>query len=351
MNGRVAELRGLRQFRLVDAAVADPGPDEVQVRIDAVGICGSDLHSYLDGGVGDTACQYPMVLGHEPAGTILRTGAAVTGWSAGDRAAFEPAIYCYHCEFCRAGHHNVCANLRFMSMPGDPGFFREYANIPAHNLVPIPVGLSTRDATIIEPLAVVLHSMQFVSLRLAETVAVFGAGPIGLMTVICLKLSGAGRVWAVEPVAARRELARQAGADAVIDPLAVDPSREILRDTGGRGVDVSIDCTATGGSTNHCLRATRNAGRVVITGIPVEREVALEMSPVRRKELAIYTVRRSNHETEAAREMLVANTARFAALITHTRPLEEISAAFEQVAQRAGGVGKLVILNPDRRAS
>ena len=215
-----------------------------------------------------------------------------------------------------------------MSMPGDPGFFRDYANIPAHNLIAIPPGMSARDATIIEPLAVVLHSMQFVALRPGETAAVFGAGPIGLMTVVCLKLAGAGR----EPVAARRELALQAGADAVLDPSAIDLSREILRDTGGRGVDVAIDCAATGGSTNNCLRATRHAGRVVVTGIPVEVQVPLEFSPMRRKELAIYTVRRSNHETEAAREMLAAN-----------RPLERIAEAFHQVEHRADGVGKLVI--------
>lgn len=344
MNVRVAELCGLRQFRLLDAALADPGPGEVQVRIDAVGICGSDLHSYAEGAVGDTPCQYPMVLGHEPAGAIVRVGAGVTGWNAGDRAAFEPAIYCYHCEFCRTGHHNVCANLRFMSMPGDPGFFRDYANIPAHNLVAIPPGMSARDATIIEPLAVVLHSMQFVALRPSETAAVFGAGPIGLMTVVCLKLAGAGRVWAIEPVAARRELALQAGADAALDPSAIDPSREILRDTGGRGVDVAIDCVAIGGSTNHCLRAARHAGRVVVTGIPVEVQVPLEFSPMRRKELVLYTVRRSNHETEAARDMLAANLPRFAAMITHTRPLDRIAEAFHQVEHRADGVGKLVIV-------
>jgi len=343
VNTRIAELCGLRQFRLLNAAVADPGPGEVQVRIDAVGICGSDLHSYADGGVGDTPCQYPMVLGHEPAGVVMKTGAGVTGWSAGDRAAFEPAIYCYHCEFCRSGHHNVCASIRFMSMQPDPGFFRDYANIPAGNLIAIPPGLSLPDATIIEPLAVVVHSMRFVALSLGETVAVFGAGPIGLMTVICLKLAGAGRVWCIEPVAARRELARQAGADAVLDPNAIDPSREILRDTGGRGVDAAIDCAAIAGTTNHCLRAVRNAGRVVITGIPVEREVPLEFSPMRRKELVIYTVRRSNHDSETAREMLVANLGRFAAMITHTRPLEHIAEAFDQVVNRADGVGKLVI--------
>jgi len=344
VKASVAELTALRQFRLMEAPLPDPAPGEVQVRIEAVGICGSDLHSYAEGAVGDTPCRYPMVLGHEPAGTVVKAGAGVSGWNAGDAAAFEPAIYCYHCEFCHTGHHNVCARLRFMSMPGDPGFFRDHANLPAANLIPIPPGLGVREATIIEPLAVVMHSMKFAALNLAETAAVFGAGPIGLMTVICLKLAGAGRVWSIEPVAARRELARAAGADAAIDPLAVDPAREILRDTGGRGVDVAIDCAAIGGSVNHCLHAARHAGRVVITGIPVEREVAVDFSPMRRKELTVYNVRRSNHESLAARDLLAANLARFAAMITHTRPLGRIAEALDMVEHRADGVGKLIIL-------
>ena len=100
----------------------------------AVGICGSDLHYFSDGGIGDARCLYPMVLGHEPAGVVRKTGPGVSGWSAGDRAILEPALYCYHCEFCMTGHHNVCANIRFMSMPDEPGFFREFVNLPARNL-------------------------------------------------------------------------------------------------------------------------------------------------------------------------------------------------------------------------
>src|SRR5690349_14198512 len=110
----VAELIAPRQFRLAEAELPAPGPGEVQVRVEAVGICGSDLHSYSEGGVGDTPCQFPMVLGHEPAGVVLQAGPGATGWSPGDRAALEPAIYCYHCEFCRTGHHNVCQHIRFM---------------------------------------------------------------------------------------------------------------------------------------------------------------------------------------------------------------------------------------------
>jgi L-iditol 2-dehydrogenase len=120
---RVAELIGPRLFRLTEAETREPGPGEVQVRVEAVGVCGSDIHAYAEGGIGPTRCSYPMVLGHEPAGVIAKVGADVSGWQTGDAVACEPALYCYHCEFCMAGRHNVCAHLRFLSTPGDPGFF------------------------------------------------------------------------------------------------------------------------------------------------------------------------------------------------------------------------------------
>src|SRR5687768_5527945 len=203
----VAELIAPREFRLAQQTLDDPGPGEVQVRVDAVGICGSDVHSYAEGAVGDTPCQFPMVLGHEPAGTILKTGPGVTRWAAGDRAAFEPAIYCYHCEFCRSGRHNICANLKFLSNPGFPGFFREFVNLPVESLFAIPPRLSMEVATLAEPLAVALHSLKFAEIKPGETVAVFGAGAIGLLTIASLKVGGAGRILVVEPVPHRRELA------------------------------------------------------------------------------------------------------------------------------------------------
>src|SRR5437870_4426674 len=138
----VAELIAPREFRLAHQTLQGPGPGEVQVRVDAVGLCGSDVHSYAEGGIGDTPCQYPMVLGHEPAGTVVKTGAGVTGWSPGDRAALEPAVYCYHCECCRAGRSNICENIRFISNPGIPGFVREFVNLPVANLFAMPPYLS-----------------------------------------------------------------------------------------------------------------------------------------------------------------------------------------------------------------
>jgi len=340
---RVAELIENRRFRIVDEPVPDPAPGEIQARVRTVGVCGSDLHYFSEGGVGDTPCVYPMVLGHEPTGEVTRTGAGVSGWQPGDLVILEPAVYCYHCELCRAGRHNLCSNLKFFSTPGTPGFFREFVNLPAHNILPLPRELDLNLGTLFEPLAIILHSMKFAAPSLGDTAAVFGAGPIGLLTVVALKLAGASRVWCVDPLPHRRELAKQMGADAMIDPTAVDPVRQIQSDTGKRGVDIAIDCASKDNTINQCLDVARSAGRVVITGIPSEAQVKLNFHVIRRKELFFYTVRRSNHETETGIQMLRENPKRFAPLITHARPLEEIEKSFHLLENYEDGVGKIVV--------
>jgi L-iditol 2-dehydrogenase len=338
-----AELYEPKRFRMVEYPLADPAPGEVQVRVQSIGICGSDVHYFSEGGIGDTPCVYPMVLGHEPAGEVVRVGAGVTGWAPGDRAALEPAIYCYHCEFCMTGRHNVCSHIRFLSTPGDPGFFREYVNLPVGNLLPLPPGVGTDEATLFEPLAVALHSMKFAALAPGENAVVFGAGPIGLLTIAVLKLCGATRIWAVEPHAHRRDMALAAGADVAIDPKQADPGKQILADTGNRGADVSIDCATKDDTMNDAIHATRNAGRVVITGIPSEARVALDFHVLRRKELTFYNVRRSAHESEVALRLLAEHPQRFAPMVTHARPLEQIESAFQMLEGYEDGAGKVVL--------
>jgi L-iditol 2-dehydrogenase len=339
-----AELIAPRQFRLLEEKIADPAAGEIQVRVDAVGVCGSDLHSYCEGAVGDTPAVYPMVLGHEPAGTVVRVGAGVSGWSAGDRAALEPALYCYHCEYCRAGRYNVCANIRFLSTIGNPGFFRQFVNLPPASLLAIPRGLSMELAALVEPLAVALHSLKFAAVQVGETVAVFGAGPIGLLTIASLKVSGAGRIWVVEPLAHRRELARHMGADVVVDPTAVDPVKQIAADTGRRGVDCALDCAAKDHTINQAIRSVRNAGRVVLTGIHSGVLIPFDVSNLRRKEVSFFNVRRSNDESAPALELLVKRPEWFAPLVTHRRPLENIAEAFAIAGDYSDGVGKMMLV-------
>ena len=337
---RCAELIAPREFRLAEMTLAEPAPGEVQVQVDAVGICGSDLHAWGEGTVGDTPNLYPMVLGHEPAGTIVKIGSGVSGFAVGDRGALEPALYCYHCEFCSRGLYNVCANIRFLSNPGYPGFFRERVNLPATNFLPIPASLSADLATIVEPLAVAMHSLKFAAVQPSETVAVFGAGPIGLLTIASLRGAGITRIWAVEPLAHRREMAQQLGAIAAFPPEEIT---SIVRDTGNLGVDCAIDCAAGAQTTNDAMRVVRNAGRVVITGIHTGKFVPLEGSTMRRKEISIFNVRRSNDEPHAALELLLAHPDWFAPLVTHVRDIDHVAEAFTIAGDYLDGVGKMVV--------
>ena len=340
---RVAELYEPRKFRFLDLAPSDPAPGEVQVRVRSVGICGSDLHYFAEGSIGDVRIDYPVVLGHEPAGDIWKVGPGVTGFSPGDRMLLEPALYCYHCEFCRSGRHNLCEKIVFLSTPPDPGFFRDFVNLPAANVLPLPNGVGYEEGTLFEPLAVVLHSLEFARPRIGETAAVFGAGPIGLLTVAALRAAGVGRIWSIEPRSARRELAKVAGADSVIDPAAVDPVRQILTETGKRGVDMVIDCATKPGTVAQAAACARSAGRLVITGIPSEPESTINLHVLRRKELAVFSVRRSNHESEAALEMLHARADLFAPLITHRLPIEQVGRSFEMLETGDDGAGKIVL--------
>jgi L-iditol 2-dehydrogenase len=338
---RAAELIAPLTFRLTDMPIEDPGPGEVQVRIEAVGVCGSDLHAFTEGAVGSTPNVYPMVLGHEPAGRIVKTGAGVTGLAAGDRGALEPALYCYHCESCLSGHHNVCANIRFLSNPHHPGFFRELVNLPVANFLPIPTGMSFNEAALAEPLAIAIHSLRLASIRPGETVAVIGAGPIGLLTIAALRAAQAGRIWAVEPLAHRRDLARGIGADAAIEPG--EAAEEILSRTLQRGVDCAIDCAAGEHTTSQAIQLSRSAGRVALTGIHSTPVVSMDGSAMRRKELTIFNVRRSNHETREALELLHAHAEWFRPLLTHTREIEHIDEAFAIASQYRDSVGKMIV--------
>ena len=338
---RTAELTAPLTFLLTDMPIEDPGPGEVQVRVEAVGVCGSDLHAWSEGAVGSTPNVYPMVLGHEPAGTIVKTGPGVTGLTAGDRGALEPALYCYHCEFCLSGHHNVCANIRFLSNPHHPGFLREFVNLPVTNFLPIPTEMSFDEATLVEPLAIGLHSVRLVSITPGETVAVIGAGPIGLMTIAALRAVGAGKIWAVEPMPHRRELARGVGADVVLEPG--EAVAEVLRGTGQRGVDCAIDCAAGEHTTSQAIQMARNAGRVALTGIHSTPFVAMDGSAMRRKELTIFNVRRSNHESAEALQLLAAHPESFAPVLTHSRGLDRVDEAFAIAGQYRDGVGKMIV--------
>ena len=329
--------RTLEQHPLPDPP--DPGPGQLLIKLRAVGICGSDLHWYLDGRVGRYPAAFPQVLGHEPVGEVLRAGPG-THLREGDRVVIEPTISCGHCEYCLAGSHNNCVNGVFMGGPQAHGFFLDYCTIPEHNATPVPAAMSDRQATLIEPVAVMAHMLDLVRIRAGDTVAITGAGPIGMLCAAIARASGAARVIICDPVGHRVELARLMGAT-----LAVSSAwfvQAVADETQGRGADVVLEAAGSADAINAAFTVARPAATVVQIGIPSEIETPIELHIAMGKELAIQTIKRSNHC--AAKAIRLIETGIFPdALITHVLPLAQTPAAFETLANYRDGVGKIVI--------
>jgi L-iditol 2-dehydrogenase len=321
----------------------EPGPGEVTVRVRAVGICGSDMHFYREGSCAGSAASYPIILGHEPAGEVAAVGPQVQGLRPGARVAIEPAITCGKCEFCRAGRHNLCERVVFMGGLQLPGFLREWASIPARNAVEIPSSMSYPVATVVEPLAVILHALELTRLEPGDTVAVMGAGPIGLLAVAVARIAGAGRIISADRIPCRLALAQELGADAVID-VASQPTAEAILDlTNGRGAHLIIDAAGKPDSLNPALRAVRHGGRVVLIGIPSEDMPRVDLYAALNREATLLALKRSNRNDRAALRLIESGKIDAAKLITHRFPLSQADKAFQTAAAYAEGVAKAVI--------
>lgn len=332
-----------RDMRLTDVGTPEPGPGEALVRIRAVGVCGSDVHYYMDGHIGDTHAPYPFVLGHECAGEVAALGPGVEGPPIGTRVAVDPAIPCGHCEVCLEGNPNCCSDVRFLSTPPIPGALSEWVVHPAHLCIPLPETLDFADGVMLEPLGVVVHALTLARIRPGDTVAVLGAGPIGLLALQLALSSAVGAVYLSEPIPARRELATELGATAVWDPGAGDPADWLAEQTQGRGVDVAIEAAWGGDAVGQAVRMSRHAGRVVLVGIPRDDRVAFPANAARRKGLTILMSRRMKDVYPRAIGLVERGIVDVRRLVTHRFPLEGAAEGFELVASLQDGVVKAMI--------
>ena len=320
----------------------DPGPGEVLVKLRSVGICGSDMHWYVDGNIYGMAAVYPQVLGHEPAGEVVAVGRGVTQLKTGDRVSIEPTISCGHCEWCLKGQHNNCMASRFMGSPQAPGLLREYATIPAHNAALVPQSFSYTQASLIEPVAVIMHMLELVEIRAGQTVAVLGAGPIGLLAAAVAHKAGAAQVLMADKLEHRIRMAQDLGSTAV--PIA--KFGELVADrTRGRGVDIAIDAAGVAETINTGLAVTTLGGTFVLIGIPNHTPVAVDLFNLQAKEIRFQTLKRSNHQSHPAIALL-ASGAIPEAIVTHRLGIEAAGEAFRMLAEYRDGVGKLAIEFP-----
>lgn len=249
---RAARLYGPGDLRIADEQPPDPDAGEALVQVRAVGLCGSDLHWYTEGGIGDATLTRPLVPGHEIAGV------ARGGRYDGRLVAVDPALPCRRCEMCEAGHRNLCPEVRFAGHSVCDGGLRESMPWPERYLHPVPEGFTAADAAMLEPLGVALHAWDLARPRLGETVTIIGAGPIGLLAVQLARAGGAARIFVVEPLAHRRDTARALGADAALSPEEADA--QTWQELSGLGCDVAFEFAGTDGGIAAAMNAARPGG-------------------------------------------------------------------------------------------
>jgi len=340
---RAARLHGIHDLRLENLSRPTPGPGEVLLKVASVGICGSDVHYYLEGRIGDQVVTAPIIMGHEFSAWVADLGEGMEDLEIGQLVAVEPAISCGECEPCRHGHPNLCPSVRFCGTPPVDGVFAEYTVMPARNCFPLPQGLSPAEGAMLEPLGIAIHAVDLAHLKLGYTVAVLGAGPIGLLIAAVARASGASAIYVTEPLAYRRQFALDYVADTALNPDDTDVVAEIMRLTGGRGVDVAFEAAGAPETPQQAAAVTRPGGKVIVAGIPADDTMTMNASTVRHKGLTIKLVRRMKHTYPRAIRLLQRGMVDVKPLITHTFSLERIVEAFEMVAAYEDGVLRAII--------
>jgi L-iditol 2-dehydrogenase len=341
---RVARVVGRRDIRLEDAPVPVPGPGEALVRIKAVGICGSDLHYYAHGRIGDVQFAPGHILGHEVSGVVEALGPETAGPAPGTPVAVDPAIHCGACRFCVAGHPNLCRDLRFFGSPPTHGALREYLTHPVRFLLPLSPGVAFPVGATIEPLGVAIHAVDLGHLALGASVAVFGCGPVGLLVAGVAQLAGARFVCATEPLSHRRKIAAQFGVAEAFDPNDDDVVRGIRDRTDGDGVDVAFEVAGSPSATAQAVQVVRPGGTLVLAGYWEADEVTLPGITAMRKGLTIRFVRRMKHTFPRAMDLVRRGQVSLSALVTHEFPLAQVAEAFDRAERRSPDIVKAVVL-------
>jgi L-iditol 2-dehydrogenase len=340
---RAARLHGIRDLRLEELPRPAPGRGEVLLRVAAVGVCGSDVHYYLAGRIGDQVIETPLILGHEFSAWVAEPGEGVEGLATGQLVAVDPAASCRRCEACQHGHPNLCPAVRFCGTPPVDGVLAEHTVAPAGNCFPLPEGFDPAEGALLEPMGVAIHSVDLAHLKPGQTVAVLGAGPIGLLAAAVARTAGAGAVYVTEPLAYRRQFALNYVADAALNPDETDVVAEIAHLTGGRGVDVAFEVAGAPETPDQAAAVTRAGGRVILIGIPTDDTLTLTASTARRKGLTIKLVRRMKHTYPRAIRLAQSGAVNVESLATHRFPLERVAEAFEIVAAYDDGVLRAII--------
>ena len=340
---KVAVMEGIGKMGYTRRPIPTPKADEVLVKLEYVGICGSDMHYYETGAIGDYVVEPPFVLGHEPGGTVVEVGSNVKHLKVGDRVALEPGKTCGHCEFCRQGKYNLCPDVVFFATPPVDGVFQEYAAHEAALCFKLPDNVSTLEGALIEPLAVGFHAANQGGAHAGQTAVVMGAGCIGLVSMMALKAQGVSRVYVVDVMAKRLEKALELGADGVINGKEEDAVEAVRRLTGGAGCDLVIETAGTEITTRQAIHMTKKGAVIVLVGYSKSGEMTLPMSLALDKELTFKTVFRYRHIYPMAIDAVAAGRVNLKGIVTDIFDFEDIQNAMDRSVADKANIVKAVV--------
>lgn len=346
-----AVLHGVRDLRMEDRPVPEAGPGEVLVAVKRVGVCGSDVHYYTHGRIGDFVVRSPMILGHESAGVVAALGEGVKGLQVGDRVTVEPGYTCRRCHYCKSGQYNLCPDVVFMATPPSDGALCEYVAWPADCVFPLPEAMTFEDGAMMEPLAVGLSAAERGGVRPGDAVAVLGSGPIGLLTLQAARAAGATTLIAIDIMDYRLEHALRLGATHAIndaDGRAVEQVRAITSALQGfepdySGVDVAFETAGSVPTTRNALAATRPGGVTVLVGHPSQPTFELDIVAAAIKAIDIRGLFRYANRYPAGIALTSTGRVDVASLVTHHFPLREAEHALRFADEHKGDSLKVVI--------
>lgn len=338
-----AVLYKIDDIRLEQRAIPEIKPCEVLIKMDSVGICGSDVHYWVRGRCGNFIVEDPMIMGHEASGIVAKLGSSVTSLKVGDRVAIEPGVPCRYCDFCRNGQYNLCADMIFCATPPVHGnLTRHYAHA-ADFCYKLPDHVSMEEGAMLEPLSVGVHGCRRAGVTIGSTVLILGAGPIGLVTLLTAKSMGATNILITDLVESRLTLAKELGATHTILIKPGEKDEDIVKKihtTMGCEPEKTLDCSGVESTVRVAIFATRSGGVAVIIGMgPSEVKVPLQHALAR--EVDIRGIFRYCNDYPLALAMVASGQINVKPLITHHFTIEETQKAFE--AAKAGQGVKIII--------
>lgn len=340
---KTAVMKAIGKIELEEREIPQPKEGEVLIKIGYVGICGSDVHYFETGAIGDFVVKPPFVLGHEAAGTVVALGEGVDSLKIGDRVAMEPGKTCGHCEFCRTGRYNLCPDVQFFATPPYDGVFQEYVAYDASMCFRLPDNVSLMEGALIEPLAVGFHAANQGGAHIGQKAVVFGSGCIGLMCLMALKAEGVTEVYVVDVIDKRLEKAMELGAADVINSSKEDAEERIMELAGGYGVDLAIDTAGADVTINQGIRMVKPGGTIVCVGYSRSGKVTLDMSVALNKEITFRTVFRYRHIYPMAIAAVSSGLINLRNVVTDTFTLDEIQEAMMKSVNDKVNIVKAVI--------